>query len=190
MCIDYVGRCACSCGCNAELERHAVCVVDAGDENQGCKGTFPIYYNVFDYRCQECWPWSPASVSWSRRRRGEYWWYVPLWKRWSIELISVGCARIQNNANGDRIGDCLPGASDDASMELFDLREGEATGEDIVTQIYRHLESLYGDNLSLGPRTIAELEMNTGKQMDRVTIYFPPVLRGVPLKIRVLKRLQ
>ena len=180
MCIDYVGRCTCSCGCNAELERHAICNADAGGENQGCEGSFPIYYNVFDYRCRECWPWSPASVSWSKRRRGVHWWYVPLWKRWSIELLSVGCARIQN-IDSDRTGNCLPGAGD-ALMGLFDVREGETAVADIVTQIYQHLESLYGDGLSLGPRTIAELEKSTGKQIDRVTIYLPPALRGVPLK--------
>ena len=67
-------------------------------------------------------------------------------------------------------------------MGLFDVREGETAVADFVTQIYQHLESLYGDGLSLGPRTIAELEKSTGKQIDRVTIYLPPALRGVPLK--------
>lgn len=67
-------------------------------------------------------------------------------------------------------------------MELLGVREGETEVEDIVTQIYRHLESLYGDALGLGLGTIAELENITGKKMGPVTIHLPPALRGIPLK--------
>ncbi|RYP28804.1 hypothetical protein DL767_007022 [Monosporascus sp. MG133] len=143
MCIAYIGHCACSCGCTNELERRTVPCAE------GCgRIALPVHYDVFDYRCRACWPALSESVpEWSRRRRGEYWWYVPSWKRRSMfegPVPGVVCRR-------GCTGSSKPGP---------DLRAGTTPGsevEDAVTLRYRELESLYGDALGLG-LTLRELE--------------------------------
>ena len=191
MCRDYVGRCACACGCNAELERHTVvCSPGAGaratgeKENECGDGNgvpFRINYEVFDYRCRGCWPWSPASVSeWSRRRRGEHWWYVPYWKRRSLldgPLPGI-CARKQVNS-GEYNGAPFTGFltnGDTLAPTGSDEYEAPIVAEDVVTQIYRHLESLYGDALGLGLTTIDELETYTKIRLGLATLRFPQAL--------------
>ena len=59
-----------------------------------------------------------------------------------------------------------------------DGSEAAMVAEDAVTQIYRHLESTYGDALGLGLTTIEELETHTNKRVGLVTLRFPRALGG------------
>lgn len=147
MCGDFIGHCACSCGCNAELEKTTVPCSD-----DGCGGgIIPVHYEVFDYRCAACWPWTPeATPQWSQARRGESWWYVPFWKRRSLL--------------GGRVpGPCVKG------KDIDGLPSPLIRSQDFVSQIYRHLDTLYGDALELG-LTIGDLEARTGTPRNRQTI--------------------
>ncbi|KAK7751411.1 hypothetical protein SLS62_006667 [Diatrype stigma] len=147
MCGDFIGHCACSCGCKAELEKTTVPCSD-----DTCGGvTIPVHYEVFDYRCSECWPWTPeATPQWSQARRGECWWYVPSWKRRSL-------------LSGPVPGPCVNG------KDIADLPSPLIRSQDFVSQIYRHLDFLYGDAMELG-LTIDDLESRTGIPRNRKTI--------------------
>ncbi|RYP71946.1 hypothetical protein DL769_004551 [Monosporascus sp. CRB-8-3] len=151
MCIVYKGHCACCCGCTSELEsRMEPCTEECG------RIAFPVHYDVFDYRCGACWPARSESdgeavAEWSRRRRGEYWWYVPLWKRRSMfegPLPGVVCRK-------GRTGSGRPDLPPAGTVP------GSEAEEDAVTRRYRALESLYGDALGLG-LTLRELEAQAG----------------------------
>ncbi|KAI1255671.1 hypothetical protein MGN70_002786 [Eutypa lata] len=151
MCMNYIGKCACSCGCNNVLEKTAVSCREECD-----RVAIPNYYEVFDYRCKLCWPWTPESTSdWSKGRRGKYWWYVPFWKRRSI-------------LSGRVPGVCVKG------RDLSDLTSTEIWSQDYVSQVYSNLDLLYGDALELG-LTIDELEVRTGTLRS-----FPTTVSGYP----------
>ena len=67
---------------------------------------------------------------------------------------------------------------DNAVPAGSDGHEAQIVAEDVVTQIYRHLESLYGNALGRDLLTIDELETYTKTRMGLATFRFPQALVG------------